>query len=120
MKVKHKKRLVCLPDEAVEIARALGGGNISEGIRTALRLSAHATDAAWLKHRAAVIKGDALDITWTVEDVEKIRPDLTEEERRAVLQRVDRDQDSTHGVNFGSIETAAAQLFPNDYTEGAE
>lgn len=118
MKAKQKNRLVCLHDEAVEIARTLGGGNISEGIRTALKLATHATDAEWLKHRRAVIKGDAIDITWTVYDVEEIRPDLNEEERRAVLQRVDRDQDSKHGVNYESIETAAAQLYPNDYTQG--
>jgi len=57
-------------------------------------------------------ESDTQAITWSVEDVQSIRPDLTAEQSIAVLKKVVDSHDATIGVNWDVLEENAEQLFP--------
>lgn len=63
---------------------------------------------AWLEDhfRIAVI--------WRIEDVQSIRPDLSDQQSWEVLQKCKKWHDAEHGINWGFIETVAGDLFPQD------
>jgi hypothetical protein len=48
---------------------------------------------------------------WGIEDVQSIRPDLSEEQAWEVLQQVDRHKDTELGVTWLTLEMAAEDLF---------
>ena len=48
---------------------------------------------------------------WSVEDVQSVRPDLTEDQAWDVLQNVDHYKDAERGINWLTLEMAAEQLF---------
>jgi hypothetical protein len=48
---------------------------------------------------------------WSVEDVQQVRPDLSDEQAWQVLQRVERKHDATLGVTWDTLEWAAEDLF---------
>src|SRR5208283_4247052 len=48
---------------------------------------------------------------WGIEDVQSIRPDLSEQQAWEVLQRVDRCMDSELGITWDTLEMAAEDLF---------
>ncbi len=50
-------------------------------------------------------------LIWTVEDVQQVRPDLTDEQAWEVLQKVDRRHDAELGVNWLTLEITAEGLF---------
>lgn len=49
---------------------------------------------------------------WGIEDVQELRPRLTDDEAWAVLQRVDQDHDRDHGITRNTIRRVADELFP--------
>jgi hypothetical protein len=58
--------------------------------------------------------------TWSVEDVLQVRLDLNDDQAWLVLQYVDRHFDSSVGINWDTLESAAEQLFghaPNEERE---
>src|SRR5262249_48837057 len=79
-------------------------------------------DAAVGSARAALATGTELDlhellaargqiaVVWSVEDVQEVRPDLTEEQAREVLSQVERQHDATLGVTWDTLELAAEDL----------
>jgi hypothetical protein len=52
-----------------------------------------------------------IGIFWTTEDVQQMRPDLTDDQAWEVLQQVKSDHDATLGVNWDTLEWAANDLF---------
>ena len=48
---------------------------------------------------------------WSVEDLQSVRPDLTEEQAWEVLQNVDHHKDAELGITWFTLEMAAEQLF---------
>jgi hypothetical protein len=48
---------------------------------------------------------------WGVEDVQEVRPDLTEAQAWEVLQHVDRRMDASLGITWDNLEWAAEELF---------
>ena len=48
---------------------------------------------------------------WGIEDVQSIRPDLSEEQAWEVLQMVDRHKDAELGITWLTLEMAAEDLF---------
>lgn len=48
---------------------------------------------------------------WSVEDVQEIRPDLTDEQAWQVLQRVERKHDASIGINWDTLEWYAGEMF---------
>ena len=51
-------------------------------------------------------------ITWNVDDVKGIRPDLTDEQAMDVLYDVKRKHDAEWGVSWTTLRTVADILFP--------
>jgi hypothetical protein len=48
---------------------------------------------------------------WSIEDVQSIRPDLSEEQAWDVLQDVDHHKDAELGITWFTLESAAQHLF---------
>ena len=48
---------------------------------------------------------------WSIEDVQEVRPELTDDQAWAVLQEVERGKDATLGITWETLEWAAQDLF---------
>ncbi len=55
---------------------------------------------------------DEIAIVWHIDDVKEVRPDLTDEQCRAVLRQADERHDATIGINWEVLEIHADDLFP--------
>lgn len=51
-------------------------------------------------------------ITWDIDDVKSVRPDLTDEECMAVLQEAKDNHDATIGINWDVLAAWAEELYP--------
>ncbi|MFZ5746899.1 MAG: hypothetical protein ACOY45_04490 [Pseudomonadota bacterium] len=60
-------------------------------------------------HAAAA---DAISISWHVDDVLSVRPDLTREQARTVLAHALFHYDAEIGINWNVLSTIADALFP--------
>jgi hypothetical protein len=49
---------------------------------------------------------------WSIQDVQQVRPDLTDKQAWEVLREVDHIYDATVGVNWQFIEMIAGVFFP--------
>jgi len=68
-----------------------------------------------------LVKSRQIAAIWSIEDVQSIRPDLSEEQAWEVLQRVDRHQDSELGITWLTLGTAAKDLFDDaPHTDNAQ
>jgi hypothetical protein len=52
--------------------------------------------------------------TWTMEDVQEVRPDLSEEQCSEVLKATIRDLDANIGINWDVICFHADMLYPQE------
>jgi len=57
-------------------------------------------------------------VIWSIEDVQSIRTDLTEEQAWEVLQQVRDIHDAEWGINWTTLEQTADDMFPEPTTEG--
>ena len=57
------------------------------------------------------LQKDTISITWHIDDVLNIRPDLTNDQARSVLHNLDHNHDANIGINWGVIECAASLMF---------
>jgi hypothetical protein len=48
---------------------------------------------------------------WCIEDVQKVRPDLSDEQAWEVLQEVDRKHDASLGISWTTLQCVAEDLF---------
>ena len=53
-------------------------------------------------------------IIWSIEDVQSIRNDLTDEQAMEVLLLVKNRHDASIGVNWDTIEYVAKELYPEE------
>ena len=53
-----------------------------------------------------------ISIVWSVEDVQSIRPDLSDEQAMEVLQEAKNRHDSSIGISWTTLEIWAQELFP--------
>lgn len=51
-------------------------------------------------------------VIWSVEDVQCVRPDLSQEQAWEVLQRCRRNHDACIGINWEVLQVVADILFP--------
>ena len=56
-------------------------------------------------------EGGEVAIGWVIEDVQSVRPDLTDDQARQVLQAVERNHDATIGINWDVLDYHAETLF---------
>ncbi|MHB1949662.1 MAG: hypothetical protein ACYCQI_16310 [Gammaproteobacteria bacterium] len=60
-------------------------------------------------------------IIWHIEDIQSIRPDLTDKQASIVLQRLKENHDANIGINWETIEVVSDILFPmNSITNQGE
>ena len=52
-----------------------------------------------------------IGLLWGVEDVQEVRPDLSDDQCWQVLQQVDHHKDAELGINWQTLEFVAEQLF---------
>ena len=57
-------------------------------------------------------RSNYIQITWHREDIQGRRPDLTEDQCRAVLSKLKRQHDATIGINWDVIDIVAESEFP--------
>ncbi len=57
---------------------------------------------------------DEITISWHIDDVREIRPDLTAEQCREVLQQAERRHDASVGINWDVLAIHADDLFPKE------
>lgn len=57
---------------------------------------------------------------WHIEDVQQVRPDLTNQQAWAVLQACREDLDSNIGIHWNVIRIHAAMLFPDSVRDPRE
>ncbi len=50
-------------------------------------------------------------VTWCIEDVQEIRPDLTEDQCWEVLQQAKQEHDATIGIDWDVLKFHAGMLF---------
>lgn len=65
--------------------------------------------------RESTISDDPQDIivlTWHIDDVREIRPDLSDEQCRDVLRECERRHDTEIGINWDVLRTCAEDCFP--------
>jgi hypothetical protein len=55
---------------------------------------------------------DEITVTWHIDDVAEVRPDLSVSKRRKVLDQVRRNYDANTGITWDVLEGQAAQLYP--------
>lgn len=60
-----------------------------------------------MMHEARVI-----GLLWNIDDVQSLRPDLTDDQAWSVLQRVDDQMDAAIGITWDTLDGAADELFP--------
>ena len=55
---------------------------------------------------------DTITISWHIDDVKAVRPELTDEQARDVLGRVNKCHDANIGINWDVLRAVADDLFP--------
>lgn len=58
-----------------------------------------------------MLEKDHITITWHIDDVFELRPDLTREQAREVLEIVEKRYDASLGISWEDVEDAAT-IFP--------
>lgn len=53
-----------------------------------------------------------INARWHIDDVREVRPDLTDDQCRKVLQAVKRNHDANIGINWDVLTIWARQLYP--------
>ena len=56
-------------------------------------------------------KRKQIAVIWSIEDVQQVRPDLTDDQAWQVLVDVDRRNDAELGINWQTLEYVAELLF---------
>jgi hypothetical protein len=55
---------------------------------------------------------DTITLTWHIDDVKEVRPDLTKRQCREVLARCKTGHDANLGVNWDVVGIWAEELYP--------
>ncbi len=69
---------------------------------------------ARLVDASSPVSDDEIAIVWHIDDVKEIRPDLTDEQAREVLQQAERRHDASVGINWDVLAIHADDLFPKE------
>lgn len=75
-------------------------------------LVAFSVSEALNKFRRARQQRDSIQLSWHIDDVKSLRPDLNDEQCLVVLDAVKHNHDATIGVNWDVIEAVSDLQFP--------
>jgi len=57
---------------------------------------------------------DTIEISWHIDDVKELRPDLTDAQAREVLDHAKHQHDASIGINWDVLAVHADYLFPRE------
>lgn len=81
-------------------------------LNTAIRMAQALLDAGTEINVDELLAGrKQVAAVWSVEDVQQLRPDLTDDQAWTVLRDVDRRHDAELGINWTTLEIIAEDLF---------
>jgi hypothetical protein len=60
---------------------------------------------------AVLAKGHQIAIVWSVQDVQQLHPDLSDEQAWQVLRDIEHNHDCNQGVTWDLIDWVASQMF---------
>ena len=63
---------------------------------------------------------EEIAVIWNIEDIQSIRPDLTDKQASDVLENLKENHDANIGINWESIEITADNLFSIDEAINSE
>ena len=86
------------------------GDNYEPHLRAALA-NCRAAEAAEPDTATSRDADQEISISWSTEDVQSVRPDLSDDQAWQVLQSVEHDHDANIGVNWNVLECHAKWLF---------
>lgn len=55
---------------------------------------------------------DTIEISWHIDDVKEVRPNLTDAQARQVLEQAKRRHDASIGISWDALAIHADDLFP--------
>jgi hypothetical protein len=58
-----------------------------------------------------------IGVVWCIQDVQEVRPDLTDDQAWEVLQEVERKHNSELGISWTTLEIFADELYPQSDRE---
>lgn len=102
-------REACEPEDFYEIQDCMD--EITDGQLMALGRLFYPGGKAIVKQLESIT---SIAVEWCVEDVQSIRPDLTDEQAGAVLQAADRCHNAEVGINWDVLRFHANELFPEE------
>jgi len=106
-----------LLDAAADLDAAIDGATDEfNAERARLNASIRAAQSAFdagteIDLHELLVSRKLIALLWSVEDVQEVRPDLTEEQAWEVLRQVKRNHDANIGVNWYTLEWNAENLF---------
>ena len=68
-------------------------------------------DTQDIDFHALLAERSQIAIIWSIEDVQEVRPDLSQDQAWEVLQVVSRRHDATLGVTWETLDYASQSLF---------
>lgn len=80
----------------------------------AYRISSRPCKEWKLKYAKDGFLPSSIQITWDVQDVLEVRPDLNDYQCRQVLQHAKSNHDASVGINWDSLTASAEHLFPEE------
>jgi len=102
-------REACEPDDYYEIEDCMD--EITDGQLMAIGRLFYTTD---MVNKVVSEPITTIAVKWGIEDIQSIRPDLTDEQASTVLQAADRYHNAEIGINWDVLRTHADDLFPED------
>lgn len=79
-------------------------------ITVTLTVPAHMSETELRSRISMVASSDWLASFWSIEDVKEIAPDLSDDECRDVLERVESNHDAEVGINWDVLRFHAEQV----------
>lgn len=84
---------------------------VQDALQAAYDAGKQSVDFLSLDIHAILAERHQIAVIWSVEDVQEVRPDLSDEQAWQVLQNADRRHDATIGINWDTLECHADMLF---------
>lgn len=85
--------------------------SVAAALDAAVDAGKRSVDIQSLDVHAILAERRQIALIWGVEDLQEVRPDLSDEQAWQVLQNADRRHDATMGINWDTLECHAEMLF---------
>ena len=84
---------------------------VETALQAAFDAGCNSVEAEGVDIHEIAAKRRQIAMLWSVEDVQEVRPDLTDDQAWEVLQRAHRQHDATIGINWDTLQIWADEMF---------